>query len=77
MIDLSADVINHVNFHVAHLDKDAKDSRPATFEQLDGALDSLDGLVKKYRLELEAVQLMDPVLAGPWLEIFRVPWLPD
>lgn len=77
LVRISEDVVNHVNSHVAHLARRASSASPATFDQLDEALDEVHALVKRYRLELEARTLGDPVLAGPWLGIFRVPWIED
>jgi len=78
LIKIAERVKAHVDSHLAHLGRERPEQQPATFDELDECLDALEKLVAKYMLELRAVTYQpEPVLVGPWLEIFRVPWIDD
>ena len=67
-------VRKYVNESLAHLP--AKTSPVTlTFKELHDALDSLAGLIKKYKLMVKAVGAeVDPAL-GPWQNILTFPWI--
>jgi len=61
---------------LAHLDAIGPPRIP-TFAELDGVLDHMGDLVRRYRLLLKARdEDLLPLLPYDWKKIFRVPWIP-
>ena len=70
------DLEQYATQRIAHLDKRGPTVIP-TFDDLDGALDVFERLVKRYRLLLrgDGGEVV-PVLAEPWEAVLEVPWIP-
>ena len=71
-------VSRHVDRHIAHSDLDPAPVTPK-FSDLDGAIDVVGHLFKKYANLLTAGTWVDlkPTPQDDWLAIFRVPWMPE
>jgi len=68
-------VKRYVDQHVAHADARARAAIP-TFEDLNGAVDLIAALYRKYYNLLTADDiLVEPVLDPNWIAVFRVPWI--
>ena len=77
-LDDAARSIQHfVNNTVAHRNRSLRPS--ATWDNLNGAIDTILRLLRKYNALLDAGEAPDPVPVYQynWKAIFRVPWLPD
>ncbi len=73
---MTAIVERYATKTIAHFDEKGPDV-PPTFKDLDGCLDLLQELVKKYLLLFRTQAYLDilPVWHYEWQEIFREPWL--
>lgn len=71
----SSKVVTYVNKNVAHLDRDPVEELPR-FDDLNGAIEVVGDMFKRYALLLTASSYMDlvPVAQERWEAIFDVPW---
>ena len=72
----AADIKDYVDRHLAHSDQNPMAALP-TFELLNGAIDQLGAMFKKYALLLTGSSwgTLVPVIQYDWLAPFKEPWL--
>ena len=65
----------YVNKRIAHLDK-VVDAPPLTYDEINGALDTLGDIFKRYYRLFTGRWLMQltPLLGRDWIEAFEFPW---
>ena len=75
LLKIAAVLIRYVNKMVAHIDK-ASIRRLPTISDLDGSIDCLAEITRKYYAILHAgsIELL-PVAQMPWKKIFDIPWI--
>ena len=71
-------VKKYVDEHLAHADA-RRDPPSATFDDIDGALDTIGELFTKYVgfLTASTWTMLEPAIQHNWKAIFMRPWLPD
>jgi AbiU2 len=74
--DEAQKIVDYVNRHVAHTDKDGL-KQLGTFAELHAAIDMIGDLFWKYSLLLTGATYgtLEPVIQTPWEDIFHVPWI--
>lgn len=73
-------VKRYVDRQVAHRDRDRVTTAPSmTYGDINGALDLLGGLLRRYTWLLKGTHLahIGPSAGWGWLTMFAVPWLPE
>lgn len=74
--DIALKCETYADKRVAHHDKGAEPAVPS-YQELDGTLESLDALFRKYYLLVTAKNaLTETSIAYNWKQVFRQPWIP-
>jgi hypothetical protein len=76
----AASAKDYVDKHVAHADqRPVAAGASVTFAQIDGAIDVLGRLFRRYYALFTAADMytLEPIIQHDWKAIFRVQWLPD